>query len=124
MRITDDIKTCRGGQNANVVMRASAHAIETKRAVEIPGLAWEIEVHLATALPRVASQAIMGLATGANIWFTHFDLQRRNQGRNKLELADGTNIFAEACFAEQGINSKRNQEVVEDQPGGPDWPVP
>ncbi len=76
MRIAHDIKTCRDRHNANVVMRASAHAIETERAVEVAGLAREIKIHFATALSRVSAQTIMSLATGANARLAHFDFER------------------------------------------------
>ena len=60
-------------------MRASAHAIETKRAVEVAGLAREIKLHFAAALPLVAAQAIVGLAGGANGGLADFDFEWRGE---------------------------------------------
>ncbi len=65
--ISNDIHARRNRYQADVVVRAGANTIETKRAVKIPGFARQIEVHFATAPMTVAAQTISGLATGANL---------------------------------------------------------
>ena len=79
MRVSDDIHARRNRHHADIVMRAGADAIETKRAVEVAEFAREMEIHFATALTLVSAQAIMRLATGADSWFAHFDFKRRDQ---------------------------------------------
>src|SRR2546422_8259935 len=105
-------------------MRAGAHAIEAKRAVKVSRFARQKEVHFATALTFVSAQTVMCFAAGTNIRLANFDFERRDQRRHKLELTDRANIFAEACAAEQGVNNKRYEKIIYDQPRRPDWLVP
>jgi len=63
-------------------------------------------------------------ATGAGVWRAHLDFKWRDQRSDKLELTDGTNVFAKARAAKERINGKCDKEIVEDQPRRPDWLVP
>src|SRR5262245_12218499 len=98
-------------------MWAGAYAIETKGAIKVSRLTGKIQIHFATALSGVSTQTIMCLATRANRKLAYFDFERRQQRRDKLELTDGTNVFAEACAAKEGIDSKSHEEIVDNQPG-------
>ena len=76
MRITNDIHARGNRHEADIVVRASANAIEAKCAVEVAGLAWQIKIRLAASMKRISAQAIVCLATGANISLVNFHLER------------------------------------------------
>ena len=114
MRVASDIHTRGDRHYPDVVMRAGADAIKTKRAVEIADFVWEMKLHFATALTLISEQAIMRLATGADSRFAHFDFKRRDQRGDKLELTNGTNIFAEARAAKERIQSEGGEEIIDD----------
>ena len=76
MWIAHDIHARGNRQQADIVVRASTNAIETECAIDIAGFAREIEVHFATPLMSISAQAIVCLATGANISFVNFHLER------------------------------------------------
>ncbi len=114
MRVPEQIHARRDRYHADVVVRAGADAIEAKRAVQVAGFAREVELHFAAAVMIVSTQTIMSLATGANARFADLDFERRNQRGDKLELANGTNVFAEASAAEERINSEGGEEIVDD----------
>ena len=66
MWVSNHIHSGRDRHHADVVVRAGADAIETKRAVKIADFAREMEIHFAAALTLVSMQTIMRPATGAN----------------------------------------------------------
>ena len=105
-------------------MWTSADAIETKCAIKIAGFAREMEIRFATTLTLVSAQTIMSPATGANIGIANFDFERRHQRRDKLELADGTNVFTKARATKKRVNNQCNEDIIDDQPGRPNRPVP
>src|SRR5437016_12917266 len=83
-----------------------------------------MHIHFATTLMVVPEQILMRQGTGANVSFTNFDFERRNQRGDKLELTNGTNVFAEARPAKERINGEGHEEIVDDQPSRPDWFIP
>ena len=124
MWIAHDIHAWGNRQQADIVVRASANAIEAKRAVEVAGLTWQIKIRLAASMKRISAQTIVGFAVGANRRLPDFNFEGRNQRRHKLELSDWTNVFAKARATKERVDGKGDKEIVEDQPGRPDRLVP
>jgi hypothetical protein len=66
----------------------------------------------------------MCLAVGANVGLANLDFEGRDQRSDKLELTDGTNIFAEARALKECVDGKGCKEIADGQPGRPNWLVP
>src|SRR5262249_25223297 len=111
-------------QDADVILRAGLDAVQAERAVHVPRLAGEEQVKLAATLALVAAQAIVGSAAGAYFPTADFDFERRNKGAHEMELANGTDIFAEARSAEEGVHDEGTGEVGPHDPGGPERCAP
>ena len=78
MRIAHDIHARGNRQQADIVVRASANAIEAKRAVEVAGLTWQIKIRLAASMKRISAQTIVGFAAGASRRLSNFNFEGRN----------------------------------------------
>ena len=105
-------------------MGASFHAVQAERAVHVPRLAGEEQVKLAATLTFVTAQAIVRGAGGAHFPTPDFDFERRSKGAHEMELANGTDIFAEARIAEEGVHNEGTGEVGHHDPGGPERCAP
>ncbi len=78
MWIAHDIHARGNRQQADIVVRASANAIEAKRAVEVAGLTWQIKIRLAASMKRISAQTIVGFAVGASRGLPDFNFEGRN----------------------------------------------
>ena len=78
MWIAHDIHARGNRQQADIVVRASANAIEAKRAVKVPGLAWQIKIRWAAGMKPISAQTIVGFAVGANRRLPDFNFEGRN----------------------------------------------
>ena len=78
MWIPHDIHAWGNRHQADIVVRASANAIEAKRAVEVAGLTWQIKIRLAAGMKRISAQTIVGFAVGTSRRLSDFNFEGRN----------------------------------------------
>ena len=78
MWVAHDIHARGNRQQADIVVRASANAIEAKRAVEVAGLTWQIKIRLAASMKRISAKTIVGFAVGASRRLPDFNFEGRN----------------------------------------------
>src|SRR5450432_870463 len=113
-------------QNTNVVVRTGMDAVQTKCAVHVADLPRLKQRQLAATdddqIRRwftAASDAILGMATGAHILITYLYFQGRKCRRNKIELTYRTHELAKRSVLEESVHHQHGDEVGKDQPGCP-----
>src|SRR5262252_4508532 len=105
-------------------MRAGVNAIQAESAIQVTRLLRLEESQFASA-PRVgAADAIVSRAGAADVHIANLHFERRNERLSKVELADWTNVFAEACAPKQSVNDKRCDEIADGNPRSPPGAVP
>src|SRR5215471_2337651 len=100
-------------------MRTRLHTVQTKSAIEVAGLARLKQSQFATTLNHhqrgcggaLAANAILGFATCTDTVITHSYFKRRDSGRDKVELTDGTEELAEGCVLEDYVDRKGSEKV-------------
>src|SRR5262249_57431680 len=113
-----------GDEEADVVVRASLHAVQAERAVEVADLARHEELELAAPVRGIAAQAVVGRAGRARRGRAGADLEWRDQGIDEVKLSDRTDVLAEARTPPGRIHDRRGREVRGGQPGGGATTIP
>src|SRR5262245_53747510 len=100
-------------------MRAGVNAIQAESAIQVTRLLRLEESQLASAPRAGAADAVVGRAGSADVRIANLNFERRNERLRKVELADGANVFAEACAPKQSVDDKRRGEITDDNPRRP-----
>jgi hypothetical protein len=94
------------------LLRTSLYTIEAKGAIEIPEFLRLKQIQLASSVPIVAPNAIMRGARPAHGGFAHLHLQWRHESMNEVELADRTNVLAEAGALEDAVDRESRCKIA------------
>ena len=98
--------------------------VETKRAVHVALFARLVQPEFATATRLSSSRvsttpdAVLGAALDTGFRVTGPYFERGDKGRDKVELAQGTEILAESGAPENVIYQQRRGKVGNDEPCG------
>jgi hypothetical protein len=76
------------------------------------------ELEFAPPLRGVSLDAIERPAGGANVRASYFDLERRSEGLDKVELPDGTHKLAKAGSSKKPVDGQCGDKITKDDEGG------
>ena len=111
-------------QKADVILWTRLYTIHAECAIEIACLLGLKEKEFASSGAIVAPDTIMRTAASTDCGIFHRDLTRRDQGDNKVELADRTNILTKRSAAKGNVNQHSSSEISYYDPGSNPGIVP